>query len=226
MMNLLTNMPIKIGIASIVIIVGIIVSIYAIDGMSMDSEISMESKIDLEEIRQISHTLGSDNAPITIIEFGDYQCPFCGEWYQQVSPKLNEKYIMTGQVELIFVDYPFLGPDSYPTAYASFCAEEQNKYWEFHEIVFVNQKNTNDGWASTDNIRGFAQDIGLNIDMYDQCMNSTTFKQKLDDNLQVGREHEINQTPTFIVISDKGEYQKIEGKQPLVVFDEIIQSMI
>jgi protein-disulfide isomerase len=86
----------------------------------------------LEKLRQISHTLGSNDAPITIIEFGDYQCPFCGEWYQQVSPSLNEKYIKTGLVELIFVDYPFLGPDSYPAAYASFCAEEQGKYWEFH----------------------------------------------------------------------------------------------
>jgi protein-disulfide isomerase len=219
-------MPIKVGIASIVIIVGMIVSIYAVDGLNMDSKVSTEFKIDLEKIRQISHTRGSEQAPITIIEFGDYQCPFCGEWYQQVSPKLNEKYINTGQVELIFVDYPFLGPDSYPTAFASFCAEEQNKYWEFHEIVFVNQGNTNDGWANAENIRGFAENIGLGMEQYDQCMNSTAFKQKIDDNLQIGREHGISQTPTFIVVSNTGEYQKIEGKQPLVVFDEIIQGMI
>jgi protein-disulfide isomerase len=218
-------MPIKIGIASIIIIIGIIVSVYAIDGMSMNSEISAESKVNLEKIRQISHTLGSNNAPITIIEFGDYQCPFCGEWYENVSPALNQKYIQTNQVQLIFVDYPFLGPDSYPAAHASFCAEEQEKYWEFHEMVFVNQGNTNDGWASSDKIRGFASEIYLDMNQYDQCMESTEFKQKIDENLQVGREHGVSQTPTFIVLNQSGEYQKIEGKQPLVVFDEIIEKM-
>jgi len=224
-MDLLTNMPIKIGISSIVIIIGIIVSIYAIDGMNMDSEIQIESKIDLDKIRQISHSLGSDKAPITIIEFGDYQCPFCGEWFKQVSPLLNEKYIQTGKVQLIYVDYPFLGADSYPTAYASFCAEEQDKYWEFHEIVFVNQGNTNDGWASSENIRKLVQEIDLDMNQYDQCVNSTTYKQKVDDNLQIGREQGVSQTPTFIVLNDKGQYQKIEGKQPLIVFDDIIEIM-
>jgi len=218
-------MPIKVGIASIVIIVGIVVSIYAVDGMNMDSEIPMASKIDLEKIRQISHTLGSDKAPIKIIEFGDFQCPFCGEWYQQVSPALNEKYIKTGQVELIFVDYPFLGPDSYPAAYASFCAEDQGMYWKFHEILYVNQGKTNDGWASSDNLREFAMNIGLNMKQYDDCVGSTTHKQKVDANLQIGRENGINQTPTFIVLGTDDMFQKIEGKQPLTVFDEIIQSM-
>jgi protein-disulfide isomerase len=219
-------MPIKVGITSLVIIIGIAVSIYAVNEMSMDSEISPESMIDLEEIRQISHTLGSNDAPITIIEFGDYQCPFCGEWYKQVSPTLNEKYIKTGKVQLIFVDYPFLGPDSYPTAYASFCAEDQNKFWEFHDVVYLNQGNTNDGWASSDNIREFVQSIDLDMSQFDECMESTTFKQKIDDSLQIGREQGVNQTPTFIVLNDNGKYQKIEGKQPLVVFHEIIQNMI
>jgi protein-disulfide isomerase len=218
-------MPIKVGIASIVIIVGIIVSIYAVDGMNMNSEVAMKSKIDLEKLRQISHTLGSSDASITIIEFGDYQCPFCGEWYQQVSPILNEKYIKTGLVELIFVDYPFLGPDSYPAAYASFCAEEQGKYWKFHEILYVNQGSTNDGWASPENLREFARNIGLNMEQYDDCIGSTTYKQKIDANLQIGRENGISQTPTFVVLDRDGRFQKIEGKQPLTVFDEIIQNM-
>jgi len=216
-------MQIKIGIASIVIIIGVIVSISAIGGLNSDGP--MKSEINLDEIRQISHTLGSDNAPITIIEFGDYQCPFCGEWYQQTSPTLNEKYIQTGKVQLIYVDYPFLGADSYPTSYASFCAEEQGMYWEFHDILFVNQGNTNDGWASPDNIREFAQDIDLDMDQYDQCVSSTTYKQTLEDNLQIGREHGVSQTPTFIVLNDKGQFQKIEGKQPLSVFDDIIEKM-
>jgi len=218
-------MPIKIGIASAITIIGIIVSIYAIDGLGMDSEVQMESKIDLDKLRQISHTLGSDDAPITIIEFGDYQCPFCGEWYQQTSPTLNEKYIQTGKVQLIYVDYPFLGADSYPTSYASFCAEEQEKYWEFHDIMFVNQGDTNDGWASPDNIRKLVQGIDIDMDQYDQCVSSTTYKQTLDENLQIGQEQGVSQTPTFIVLNDKEQYQKIEGKQPLIVFDDIIEKM-
>ena len=220
----MSSLSIKLGFPIVVIVVGILVSIYAIYTMNMDNDSSVSSRIDLEKLQLVSHELGDSNAPIKIIEFGDYQCPFCGEWFQHISPGLNEKYISTGQVQLFFVDYPFLGPDSYPAAYASFCAEEQDRYWEFHGELFINQGNTNDGWADSENIRLLAIETELDMEKFDQCMESTDHKEKLDTNLQMSLEHGINQTPTFFVLGPGGDFQKIEGKQPLVVFDEIIDN--
>jgi protein-disulfide isomerase len=89
----------------------------------------------------------------------------------------------------------------------------------------VNQGSINDGWASPENLREFANNIDLNMEQYDDCIGSTTYKQKIDANLQIGRENGISQTPTFVVLDRDGRFQKIEGKQPLTVFDEIIQNM-
>ena len=134
---------------------------------------------------------------------------------------MKEKYVESGQVELLFVDYPFLGDDSYPTAHSSYCAEEQSLYWEFHEILYLNQGDTNDGWASADKIRDFANQVNLDMEKYDECMASSKFNHKIEQSLELGEAHEVNQTPTFIVVNGGGEYQKIEGKQPLVVFEEL-----
>lgn len=221
----MTKTPTKIAVASAVIVVGIIMTVYSVSEMDMDTKVAVASKVDLDNIRQYSHSLGSPDAPITIIEFGDFQCPFCGEWYQETGIHINEKYVESGQVELLYVDYPFLGPDSYPASHASYCVEKQGMYWEFHEVLFVNQGDTNDGWASQDNIRNFAMQMNLDMEKYDQCMNSSEFNQKIDQSLELGDDYEVNQTPTFLVVSDSGQYQKIEGKQPLVVFEELINKM-
>ena len=218
-------MPTKIAIASAVIVVGIVMSVYAVTGMDMDTKVAQATKVDLENIREYSHSLGSPDAPITIIEFGDFQCPFCSEWYIETAMPLKEKYIESGQVELLFVDYPFLGDDSYPTAHASYCAEQQGMYWEFHEILYLNQGDTNDGWAIAEKIRDFASQVNLDMKNYDECMASSEFNQKIDESLELGERHEVNQTPTFIVVNNSGEYQKIEGKQPLVVFEELMKKM-
>lgn len=221
----MAKIGVKIGIGVLIIVIGTIVTGYATYEMNMNGETATLAAVNVKEIRQVSHSLGSTDAPIKIIEFGDYQCPFCGEWLQETSPTLKEKFINSGKVELIFVDYPFLGPDSYPTAHASFCAEEQDKYWQFHETVYISQGNTNDGWANAENIRSIVQNLDIDINQFDQCMSSNGYNQKIDANLLIGENHNVNQTPTFLVLNKDGEYQKIEGKQPIVVFEEIINEL-
>lgn len=215
---------VKIGIAAVIVIIGLGVSGYSLNNMQADEKIAPLETINISEIQQISHTLGDDSAPIKLIEFGDFQCPFCGEWYQETKPTFDKDYISTGKIQLIFVDYPFLGDDSYPTAYASYCAEEQGMYWEFHETVYLNQGEMNDGWAQADNIRELSEQSGLNMEMFDQCMSSVDHKKNLDRNIAIGDENNVNQTPTFMIISD-GSVQKIEGKQPIEVFEKVIEEM-
>ncbi len=215
---------IKIGIAIALIVIGIGISGYSLNNMQTDEKIIPLETINISEIQQISHTLGEDSSPIKIIEFGDFQCPFCGEWFQETKPVLDRDYISVGKVQFIFVDYPFLGEDSYPTAYASFCAEEQGLYWEFHETVYLNQGEMNDGWAQSEKIRDLSQQAGLDMKKFDQCMSLENHKEKLDRNIAIGEENNVNQTPTFVIISHT-EQQKIEGKQPMVIFEQVIQEM-
>jgi len=220
---LLASNAIKIGIPAIIIVAIIIASSSLI--MNDDSKVSQQS-IDLEKIQQTGHTLGDVNAPVTIIEFGDYQCPFCGEWYAQTSPGIDEKYISTGQAKLIFIDYSFLGTDSDNAVFASYCADEQGMYWEFHGELYLNQGAApNDGWASPENVREHAKTIGINMEQFDECMTSPLHQEKLDSNLQIVEENNIKQTPTFIVLGPNEGLQKLEGKQPLVVFDEVIKNL-
>ncbi len=215
---------VKVGIAIVLVIIGIGVSSYSLNNMQSDKKIRPLETINISEIQQISHTLGDDSAPIKLIEFGDFQCPFCGEWYQETKPAFDKEYISTGKVQLIFVDYPFLGEDSYPTAYASYCAEDQGMYWEFHETVYINQGEMNDGWAQPDKIRELSEQSGLDMEIFDQCMSSVDHKENLDRNIAIGDENSVSQTPTFMIVSDN-DLQKIEGKQPIAVFDKVIAEM-
>ena len=87
-----------------------------------------------------SPILGSDSAPITIIEFGDYQCHQCYNWFHNTKDSVVENYIETGKANLVFVDLAFLGRDSPKAAAATYCAEEQGKYWEFHDLLYTSQE--------------------------------------------------------------------------------------
>ena len=83
-----------------------------------------------------SPVLGSPSAPITIVEFGDYQCEACYHWYHNTRADIIDNYIETGKVNLVFIDLPFLGRDSITAAQATYCADDQGKYWEYHETLY------------------------------------------------------------------------------------------
>jgi len=97
-----------------------------------------------------SPVLGSTSAPITIVEFGDYQCEACYHWYHNTRADIIDNYIETGKVNLVFMDLPFLGRDSIIAAQATYCADDQGKYWEYHESLYNFQEAIDNGWASKD----------------------------------------------------------------------------
>lgn len=80
--------------------------------------------------------LGEQNAPVTLIEYGDYQCPFCARYFMEVEPLLREEYIKTGKVKMVFRNYPFLGPESVSAAEAAECAKDQGQFWAFHDALY------------------------------------------------------------------------------------------
>ena len=124
-----------------------------------------------------SPALGSESAPITIIEFGDYQCEACYAWFHNTRDTLIDNYIETGKAKLIFVDLPFFGRDSPTAAHASYCAEDQGQYWEYHTMLYTFQDGHPDsGWADRDRLNSFAFSLNMNIDEFDECMDSSKYK--------------------------------------------------
>ncbi len=110
-----------------------------------------------------SPVLGDPNAPITLVEFGDYQCHFCNVFFHSTEDDILKNYIETGKVRMIFKDYNIIGPDSIKASHGAHCANDQGLFWEYHDILYSNWTGENNGWASSKNLAKFAQEICLHM---------------------------------------------------------------
>jgi len=171
-----------------------------------------------------SPILGDVNAPITLIEFGDYQCHFCNVHFHNTEHDLLENYVYTGKVKMIFKDFTIIGPDSINAAHGTHCAHDQGKFWEYHDILYNNWTGENNGWASSDNLLRFAQEIELNIDEWSNCMIEARHSQIITDSSKNARDLGITGTPAFFVIGPENNIVKIIGAQPLENFEKIFES--
>ena len=174
----------------------------------------------------VSPVLGSADAQITIVEFGDYQCEACYHWFHNTRDTLIDNYIETGKAKLIFVDLPFIGQDSRIAAQASYCAEDQGKYWEYHEILYIFQEGENSGWADRDRLNSFAFSLDMNMDEFNDCMDYSKYSKRVQANYDQAVKNGVQGTPTFIIISQDGTIEKIAGPQPYSVFAAIIEPML
>ena len=180
-----------------------------------------------QEFENGSPILGSESAPITIVEFGDYQCEACYAWFHNTRDTLIDNYIETGKAKLIFVDLPFLGRDSPTAAQASYCAEDQGQYWEYHTMLYTFQDGHPDsGWADRDRLNSFAFSLDMNIDEFDECMDSSKYKKRVKANYDEAVKNRVQSTPTFIIISEDGKKEQFSGAQPYSVFSVTIESML
>jgi len=170
--------------------------------------------------------MGSDDATVTIIEFGDYQCPKCDQWFQNEKPTITADYIDTDKAKLYFVDFPFLGQDSDNAANASYCANDQGKFWEYHSTLYNNQGGINEGWASVDTLKQFGADLGLDTAEFNACVDSNKHADRVSYNKQVGTDQGVEGTPVFIIVSSDGTTERIDGPQSSAIFADVIDSML
>jgi len=173
-----------------------------------------------------SPVLGSANAPITIVEFGDYQCEACYHWYHNTRADIIDNYIETGKANLVFMDLPFLGRDSITAAQATYCADDQGKYWEYHETLYNFQEAIDNGWASKDRLVSFAFDLDMNLDEFNDCMDSSKYAKRVKANYDESQRFGAEATPTFLIISPNGAVKKITSAQPYSVFSQVIEPML
>ena len=213
------------GIAAIVII-AIIASISVSQSVNEPLNLDMGQTHGTVSTAMGSPILGSDSAPITIIEFGDYQCHQCYNWFHNTKDLVVENYIETGKANLVFVDLAFLGRDSPKAAAATYCAEEQGKYWEFHDLLYTSQEGIDSGWANSERLKAFAFSLGLDMELFDSCIDSGKFNKRVQFNINEAKKQGASATPTFIIVNSNGQQQKLVGAQPYTVFKDVIDSMI
>jgi protein-disulfide isomerase len=200
---------------SIPIIIGIIVGgflgTYGIN--SDNSEIITPAKL----IENGSPFLGNPDAPITILEWGDYQCTFCYKFHQETLQIINEDFIKTGKVKVVFKDFPLNGPDSKLAAEASYCAQDQEKYWQYHDEVYRNWGGERTGWITRETLTEFAQVVNLDTEKFNKCLDDNKYESKVNSLYEFGNDIGIDATPSFLVFNDE-KIIKIRGNQPLEVF--------
>ncbi len=142
-------------------------------------------------------TIGSPDAPVKLVEYGDYQCPFCAQFSDEVMDPMVAEYIATGQVQFTFVPFSFLGDESERAAEAAACAVDQNKFWEMHENIYYNHEGENEGAYSDARLREMAGHAGLDLALYDTCMNEGTHEESVTQFNRQASENGITSTPTF-----------------------------
>ena len=164
-----------------------------------------------------SPIMGDSNAPITILEWGDYQCTFCYKFHQNTLDAINEDFIKTGKVKLIFKDFPLNGPDSLLAAEASYCAQDQEKYWQYHDELYKNWGGERTGWITRESLDEFGNTVNLNLDEFNTCLDEHKYQSKVISLNEFGKKIGIDATPSFLVFNDE-KIIKIRGNQPLEVF--------
>lgn len=171
-----------------------------------------------------SPMLGDPNAKITIVEWGDYQCTYCHLFHENTKDQIIQEYVNTGKVNFVFRDFPLNGPDSVLAAEASYCAGDQNKYWQYHDELYNNWGGERTGWVNQKSLDKFATDVGLDQSQFDKCMSDKKYENKVLDNQKFGQGIGIEATPSFIIL-DNNKATKIEGAQSFSVFQQVLDNI-
>lgn len=195
-------------ILGVVAVVGIAAIGYTVRSNSMGSAVSEPIVIeglegDMERLVELAQgvTKGDEDAPITIVEFGDYQCPGCGGFAMSVKPQIELMLVETGRARFVFYDYPLtqIHPNAFLAARAARCAEDQGRFWEYHDLVFRSQTS----WSADQNAVGsfidYAGSLSLDEDTFEGCLRSDRHADVVTANMQLGAQLGVSGTPTVLI---------------------------
>jgi protein-disulfide isomerase len=172
--------------------------------------------------------LGNASATVTIVEYGDYQCPFCAEFFSDTEPEIMQNYVNTGKVRFVFRNFAFLGAESTAAAEAADCAEDQNMLWPYHDALYTakvgdenNGGSEDDGFYTTAEFLKLAQQVGLNMTTFTSCVENNTDGNLVAQEKADATAQGVNSTPTFFINGTE-----ISGAQPYSVFQQAIDSAL
>jgi len=168
-------------------------------------------QIDLDD----DPVLGDKNAPVTIVSFEDYQCPYCKRAFDQTLPQLKKEYIDTGKVKLVFRDYPLsFHPEAQPASESAECADDQGKFWEYHDELYKNQASLGQSLYTQ-----IATDLGLDVSKFQSCLDSGKYAEEVQSDFAYGSSVGVSGTPTFFINGIK-----LVGAQPYEAFKQVIDA--
>ena len=227
----------SLAIGAIIASITIVVVILGINGSLNQQEWLIEPAPKIEQGGSVEITmdtfvsngspiLGDANAPITLVEFGDYQCHYCNVFFQTIEDDIIKNYVKTGKVKMIFKDYNIIGPDSINASHGAHCANEQGLFWEYHDTLYSNWAGENNGWASPRNLTIFAEEINADMDKWTQCMNEKSHSITINESNNDAKALELTGTPAFFVINSEGKVSKLFGAQPFEVFKKIFDNQL
>ena len=173
-----------------------------------------------------SPMLGNPNAPLTLIEFGDYQCTFCKKFFHETGESILINYVETGKVKMLFKDFIVVNEDSVNAASAAHCANDQKMFWQYHSTLYNNWDGEGTGWASFEQLHEFASTLGLDMNEFSECMSQSKWKELVNASHTDGRTLGVDATPTFFIIDENNEAIKITGAQHYDVFQRTFDSLL
>lgn len=165
--------------------------------------------------------LGAADAPVTIVEYSDYQCPHCASFAQDTLADVIKNYVTAGDVRYIHRDAAILGEESQWAAQAANCAADQEHFWEYHELLFERQGERNSGAYSRDSLKQYADELGLDTEAFNECVDSNKYAQEVVQETQEAQERGVEGTPTFFVNDEV-----IPGNVPFEQMQEIIDRQL
>ena len=187
------------------------------------------------------NAVGSANAPITITEYSDFQCPFCMHFWRDTEEQLVSTYVAAGKVRLVYRSYGnFLSDniqqstgvsnsESQDAAAAAYCAGDQGKFWEYHDILFANQTGEGVGDFAPSHLTAIAEKLGLNLTAFNSCFNDGKYKDRVVQDGIDGKTAGIQATPSFVLtytLNGQVQSSLIEGAQPFSDFQTAIEAAL
>ncbi|MEM4264004.1 MAG: DsbA family protein [Candidatus Woesearchaeota archaeon] len=161
--------------------------------------------------------LGKKDAPVTIVVYDDFQCPFCARFETQTWPELKKTYVDTGKVKFYFKHFPLgFHPNAKPASEATECAGEQGKFWKMHDKIFANQ-----GELSEENLKKWAEELGLDTTKFNECFDSHKYSARVEKDIQEGQSIGVQGTPSFVI-----QDELLVGAQPFSAFKEVIDKKL
>ena len=229
--------PPSLAIGAVIASIVIVVVMFGLNGTFDESELAIKPTPEMDSIGPTEITmetfvengspmLGNPNAPITLVEFGDYQCHYCHVFFETIEGKIMKNYIETGKVKMIFKDYNIIGKDSVKASQGAHCANDQGLFWEYHDILYSNWTGENNGWASGANLANYAQDIGLEMNQWTDCMSQQKHSKTILDSNEDAKKLQLTGTPAFFVINSDGQVSKLFGAHPFEVFERVFDEKL
>jgi protein-disulfide isomerase len=176
------------------------------------------------------NAMGDPNAPVKIEEFSDYQCPYCARFYEETEGQIADVYVATGKVYFVYRSFGnFLGPESQAAAEAAYCAGEQNKYWEYHDILYANLTGENVGAFTDRRLGAFAEALSLDMDAFNSCFSSGKYADRVEQDYLDGTAEGVTGTPAFVItytVNGEEKQRFISGAYPFSEFQTQIDGAL